>query len=240
MSRFTQRQHTARVLEALEGRVKQFRRREELWPLRVPSEPILIDSVVDEALGSEGRGFDADALRTRTLLQLQWDAEAMWEVWMIALPSKTKVYFDSDGHETRILASGGRNEGDENDRVFLQLLAETAGAAFGTSAVLRRSAFLGTSARLLCYPGEISGPTVGDGGGDDLRGLVVVRVQEVRLQRRVARDRRSPSPIRTAARLSTGRRGVAWHRAQVARVIRFIPRRPSSAARRRSASSRHP
>jgi hypothetical protein len=55
----------------------------------------------------------------------------MWEVWMIALPSKTKVYFDSDGHETRVLASGGRNEGDENDRVFLQLLAETAGAAFG-------------------------------------------------------------------------------------------------------------
>jgi hypothetical protein len=131
MSRFTQRQHTARVLEALEGRVKQFRRREELWPLRVPSEPILIDSVVDEALGSEGRAFDADALRTRTLLQLQWDAEAMWEVWMIALPSKTKVYFDSDGHETRVLASGGRNDGDENDRVFLQLLAETAGAAFG-------------------------------------------------------------------------------------------------------------
>src|SRR4051812_42885390 len=131
MSRFTERQHTTRVLEALEGRVKQFRRREELWPLRVPSEPILIDSVVDEALGSEGRGFDADALRTRTLLQLQWGAEAMWEVWMIALPSKTKVYFDSDGHETRVLASGGRNEGDENDRVFLQLLAETAGAAFG-------------------------------------------------------------------------------------------------------------
>ena len=131
MNRFTERQHTARVLEALEGRVKQFRRREELWPLRVPSEPILIDSVIDEALGSEGRTFDADALRARTLLQLEWDAEAMWEVWMIALPSKTKVYFDSDGHETRILASGGRNEGDENDRVFLQLLAETAGAAFG-------------------------------------------------------------------------------------------------------------
>ena len=50
---------------------------------------------------------------------------------MIALASKTKVYFDSDGHETRVLASGGRNEGDENDRVFLHLLAETAGSAFG-------------------------------------------------------------------------------------------------------------
>ena len=45
---------------------------------------------------------------------------------MIALPSKTKLYFDSDGQETRVLASGGRNEGDENDRVFLQLLADTA------------------------------------------------------------------------------------------------------------------
>ena len=47
---------------------------------------------------------------------------------MLALPSRTKLYCDSDGHETRLLASGGRNEGDENDRVFLQLLAETAGA----------------------------------------------------------------------------------------------------------------
>src|SRR4029079_16145257 len=131
MSRFTQRQHTARVLEALEGRVKQFRRREELWPLRVPPEPILFDEVIDEALGPAGRSFDLEPLRTRTLLQLEWDAATIWEVWMMALPSKTKVYFDSDGHETRVLASGGRNERDENDRVFLHLLAETAGAAFG-------------------------------------------------------------------------------------------------------------
>jgi hypothetical protein len=131
MSRFTQRQHIARVLEALEGRVKQFRRREELWPLRVPPEPILFDEVIDEALGPAGRSFDLEALRTRTLLQLEWDAATIWEVWMMALPSKTKVYFDSDGHETRVLASGGRNEGDENDRVFLHLLAETAGSAFG-------------------------------------------------------------------------------------------------------------
>jgi hypothetical protein len=131
MNRFSQRQLTVRVLETLESRVKQFRGREELWPLRVPAEPILLTDVIDEALGEEARRFDVDALRTRTLLQLQWDADTSWEVWMIALPSKTKVYFDSDGHETRLLASGGRNEGDENDRVFLQLLAETAGSAFG-------------------------------------------------------------------------------------------------------------
>jgi len=131
MNRFIQRQLTARVLETLESRVKQFRGREELWPLRIPSEPILLGDVIEEALGEDVRRFDAGVLRTRTVLQLEWDAETRWEVWMIALPSKTKVYFDSDGHETRLLASGGRNEGDENDRVFLQLLAETAGSAFG-------------------------------------------------------------------------------------------------------------
>jgi hypothetical protein len=131
MNRFTQRQLTARVLETLESRVKQFRGREELWPLRIPSEPILLDDVIEEALGEDARRFDAGVLRTRTLMQLEWDAETRWEVWMIALPSKTKVYFDSDGHETRLLASGGRNEGDENDRIFLRLLAETAGSAFG-------------------------------------------------------------------------------------------------------------
>jgi len=131
MNRFTQRQRNARVLETLESRVKQFRGREELWPLRVPAEPILLDDVLDEALGDDARRFDASALRTRTLLHLQWDDETSWEVWMVSLPSKTKVYFDSDGRETRVLASGGRNEGEENDRVFLQLLAETAGSAFG-------------------------------------------------------------------------------------------------------------
>lgn len=131
MNRFSQRQLNARVFETLESRVKQFRGREALWPLRIPPEPILLDDVIEEALGEDARRFDPNVLRTRTLLQLVWDAETRWEVWMTALPSKTKVYFDSDGHETRLLASGGRNEGDENDRVFLQLLAETAGSAFG-------------------------------------------------------------------------------------------------------------
>src|SRR6476469_576690 len=131
MNRFTQRQLNARVLETLEGRVKQFRGREELWPLRVPSEPILLEDLLADALGEDAKRFDANGLRTRTVLRLEWDADTAWDVWMIALPSKTKVYFDSDGHETRLLASGGRNEGDENDRVFLQLLAETAGSAFG-------------------------------------------------------------------------------------------------------------
>lgn len=131
MDRFSQRQLNARVLETLESRVKQFRRREEFWPLRIPSAPILLDDLVEQALGDERNRFDPVVLRNRTVLQLEWDPDTVWEVWMLALPSKTKLYFDSDGQEMRLLASGGRNEGDENDRAFLQLLAETAGAAFG-------------------------------------------------------------------------------------------------------------
>jgi len=131
MDRFNQCQLNARVLETLESRVKQFRRREEFWPLRIPAEPILLDDLVEEALGEERSRYDSSVLRSRTVLQLLWDPETAWEVWMLVLPSKTKLYFDSDGQEMRLLASGGRNEGDENDRVFLQLLAETAGGAFG-------------------------------------------------------------------------------------------------------------
>lgn len=131
MRAFEQRQLIARVLAALESRVKQFRRREELWPIRIPVEPIALDDVIEEALGDDSRRFDAGTLRSRTLLQLEWGTEARWDAWVIALPSKTKLYCDSDGEETRLLASGGRNEGDENDRVFLQTLAETGGQAFG-------------------------------------------------------------------------------------------------------------
>jgi len=111
--------------------VRQFRGREELWPLRIPSEPILLDEVIEEALGDAARRFDVESLRSRTLLALTWDDGASWSAWMIVLPSKTKLYCDSDGEETRILASGGRNEGDESDRVFLRLLAESGGHHFG-------------------------------------------------------------------------------------------------------------
>jgi len=40
LSSFASRQLRLRVLEALEERVKQFLRREELWPLRVPRERV--------------------------------------------------------------------------------------------------------------------------------------------------------------------------------------------------------
>lgn len=126
-----QRQLRVLVLEALDRRTRQFRGREALWPLRVPPEPIVLDEVVEEALGGDARRFDPQSLRARTLLELTWEDGASWSAWAVTLPSKTKLYCDSDSEETRILASGGRNEGEENDRVFLRLLAESGGTHFG-------------------------------------------------------------------------------------------------------------
>lgn len=125
------RQQRVRVLEALESRIKQFRRREELWPLRVPNQPLLLEDVITEALGDEHRRFDPATLRSRTLLQLTWDDGSRWEAWVTVLPSKLKVFCDSSHDETRVLASGGKNEGDETDRLFLDLLAESGGRHFG-------------------------------------------------------------------------------------------------------------
>jgi hypothetical protein len=125
------RQARVAVLDALDRRVRQFRGREELWPLRVPVEPIILDEVLEEALGDGARRFALSSLRSRTLLELTWKDGGAWIAWVIVLPSRTKVYCDSDSEESRILASGGRNEGDESDRVFLRLLAESGGHHFG-------------------------------------------------------------------------------------------------------------
>jgi len=125
------RQARVAVFEALDRRVRQFRGREELWPLRIPSDPIVLDDVIEEALGDAAGRFDAGSLRSRTLLELMWNDGVTWTAWMAVLPSKTKLYCDTDPHETRILASGGRNEGDESDRIFLRLLAESGGEHFG-------------------------------------------------------------------------------------------------------------
>lgn len=120
-----------RVLEALEQRVKQFIRREELWPLRIPRDPLLLDPIIDRALQGEHGSIDAATLRSRSLLRCEWPDGSAWEAWVIALPSGLKLYCDSIDHEHRALASGGRNEGDDSDRAFLQLLAESAGGHFG-------------------------------------------------------------------------------------------------------------
>ncbi|HXW03893.1 MAG TPA: hypothetical protein VD833_01570 [Vicinamibacterales bacterium] len=125
------RQQRLRVLEALERRVRQFRIREELAPLRVPHEPLRLDDVVEEALGEEPRRFDPRTLRSRTLLALDWDDGSRWDAWVLTLASGLKVYCDTGHDETRVLASGGRNVGEESDRAFLQLLGESAGEHFG-------------------------------------------------------------------------------------------------------------
>jgi hypothetical protein len=128
---YQQRQTRLRVLEALDTQIKQFRRREELFPLRIPPEPILLHDVIERAVSGEAHRVDLSTLRSRTLLSLEWDDGSRWELWMTVLPSGFKLYCDSSDEETRLLASSGRNEGDESDRLFLQLLAESAGAAFG-------------------------------------------------------------------------------------------------------------
>lgn len=120
-----------RVLEALDERVKQFVIREDVWPLRIPHEPLPLGDLVDHVLGDEARTFDLGSLRSRSLMALEWEDGSSWETWVIVLPSRLKLYCDSSDDESRILASGGRNEGDESDRIFLELLAESAGEDFG-------------------------------------------------------------------------------------------------------------
>ena len=128
---YAARQLRLRVLEALDLRVRQFLRREELWPLRVPPDPILFEDLVRQTLPDEARGFDPETLRARTLLSLEWEDGSWWRLWVGALPSGLKIYCDSGELESRVLASGGRNEGDDSDRAFLELFAESAGGHFG-------------------------------------------------------------------------------------------------------------
>jgi hypothetical protein len=128
---FTSRLNRTRVFEALQQRARQFRSREDLWPLRIPREPIVLEEVVERALPDDHRTFDLQSLRARTLLRFEWDGGSTWDAWVIVLPSGLKLYCDSVPDETRILASGGPNEGSESDRAFLQLLAESGGQHFG-------------------------------------------------------------------------------------------------------------
>lgn len=119
-----------RVIAALEDRVKQFRTREAIYPLRTPRDPLLLSDIVLQALPHDHAAFDEAAIRSRTLLTLEWD-DATWSAWVVTLPSGVKLYCDSDDEETRVLASGGKNAGDESDRIFMTRLAESAGEDFG-------------------------------------------------------------------------------------------------------------
>ena len=75
--------------------------------------------------------FDPLSLRSRTLLWLEWPDGATWELWVIALPSGLKLYCDTGGGETRLLASGRRDSEIETDRHLMELLSESAGEHFG-------------------------------------------------------------------------------------------------------------
>jgi hypothetical protein len=123
------RQQRVRLLQALEQVVRQFRTREAIWPLRVPNQPIALDDLVARTL--DGAPFDVASLRARTLIRLEWAGGDTWELWLIALPAGLKLYCDTGGGETRLLATGRRDSEIETDRLFLELLAESAGEHFG-------------------------------------------------------------------------------------------------------------
>ena len=126
---YADRQNRVRVVQALEEAVKQFRTRQEMWPLRVPREPIDIRRA--RVARTVGTTFDPLTPRSRTLLWLEWPDGATWELWVIALPSGLKLYCDTGGGETRLLASGRRDSEIDTDRHFMELLSESAGEHFG-------------------------------------------------------------------------------------------------------------
>ena len=118
-----------RVLDSLELRAKQFRSREGIWPFRVPHEPLDLDELIERALDGEGR-LGTEALGSRTVLELAWD-EHQWTLRVLTLPSGILLYCDSDGQETRILASAKRGNPADADGFFLERLAQTRGHDFG-------------------------------------------------------------------------------------------------------------
>jgi hypothetical protein len=125
------RQRRVRVLEALDLRAKQFRSREDVWPFRVPHEPLDLEDIIETTLADEDGWIRPDSLRVRSVLRCEWDGGDAWELWAIALPSGIQLYCDSDGEETRVLASVRRGNANEADGFFLERLAESRGRHFG-------------------------------------------------------------------------------------------------------------
>lgn len=118
-----------RALDALEDRVKQFRGYDDLWPFRIPHEPLAMDDVL------AGVAVEPETLRSRTVLAFDWNDGNRWELWAVALPSGISVYCDAGGGEVRVLASVRRGNPLEADGFMLELLAESRGAHFGIELV---------------------------------------------------------------------------------------------------------
>ena len=111
-------------------RIKQFLRRDELWPLRVPREPLLIDDIIRQALPDDAAQFRRRRRLTQDAAVARMDG---WEP-LGSLGRRAPVRIEDllrFWRRTRVLASGGRNEGDDSDRAFLELFAESAGRHFG-------------------------------------------------------------------------------------------------------------
>jgi hypothetical protein len=125
------RRRRALVLEALQQRARQFRSREGSWPFRMPHEPLDLDAIVEDALTGEGGGVPIDALRTRSIVRLEWQSGDTWELWAITLASGLHLYCDANGAEARVLASARRGNPSEADGFFLERLAESQGHLFG-------------------------------------------------------------------------------------------------------------
>lgn len=131
MRGFAERQARQRVVELVERQVARFRSDEELWPIRIPREPLLLEDIVRQALPDDHGTFDIEALRQRVLMALEWKDGSRWELWILRLPSGLKVFCDSGGGESRILATGGRHSSEQTDRLFLEHLAASGGERFG-------------------------------------------------------------------------------------------------------------
>jgi hypothetical protein len=125
------RRRRALVLDALAARVKQFRSREGSWPFRVPHEPLDLDAIVDTALAGEPGRLPREAIKSRSVLHMEWSAGDTWELWAVTLPSGLHVYCDSGSHESRVLASAKRGNPSDADGFLLERLAESRGHLFG-------------------------------------------------------------------------------------------------------------
>ena len=125
------RRRRALVLDALDARTKQFRSQDDSWPFRMPHEPLDLDAIAGAALAGEDGRLPYEAIRTRGVLRMEWSTGDVWDLWAVALPSGVHLYCDSDGRESRVLASARRGNPSDADGFFLERLAESRGHLFG-------------------------------------------------------------------------------------------------------------